>query len=65
MITWVTVWVLTVTYAVSGMDASKAYTYQLQYASQSICENQRKNHIGSYKETRCNFQQIPVYKGDK
>lgn len=63
MITWVTVWVLTITYITGNMDESA--TYQLHYATQNICEKQRKNHQGSYKRTRCDFQQVPVYTGVK
>ena len=57
MITWVTVWVLTVSYTNGG-----ASHYQLQYANQEICEKQRKNHQAIYKDSRCDFQQIPVAK---
>lgn len=62
MITWVTVWVLTVStqwHLSGGAFDSK---YQLQYATQEICEKQRKNHKGPYKYTRCDFQQIPMVK---
>lgn len=57
MITWVTVWVLTVTQERSGYREISESNYQLQYATQAICEKQRKNHSGA---TRCDFQQIPV-----
>lgn len=56
MITWVTVWVLTVT---NRMDSANT-NYQLQYASQQICKEQIKNHVGNGKTARCDFQQIPV-----
>ena len=62
MITWVTVWVLTVSFnsdSYSRSDNLRAY-YQLQYSSQSICEKQKKNHMSNYKTARCDFQQIPV-----
>jgi len=60
VITWVTVWVLTVSYIDIGGHSGGASHYQLQYATQSICEKQRKNHKGSFKASRCDFQQIPV-----
>lgn len=63
MLTWVTVWVLTVIIDESYMHESRAATYQLSYYSQSMCEKQRKNHQGDDRTTRCNFQQVPVYKG--
>ena len=61
MITWVTVWVLTVSYSYSG----GASHYKLTYATQEICEKQRKQHENQYKASRCDFQQVPVYKGGK
>ena len=60
MITWVTVWILTVVIDSNYMYKSRATTYQLSYSSQSVCERQRKNHQGMDRTTRCNFQQIPV-----
>lgn len=63
MITWVTVWVLTVTYVNISGHSGGATSYQLQYATQNICEKQRENHKSDYKRTRCDFAQIPVYKG--
>ena len=59
MITWVTVWVLTVTHAKRYGSFTESH-YQLQYASQVICEKQRKNHESALKISRCDFQQIPV-----
>lgn len=62
MITWVTVWVLTVTTNTSSyqrQDNLRAY-YQLQYSSQKVCEDNRKYHSSSIRTTRCDFQQIPV-----
>lgn len=57
MITWVTVWVLTVSY--NGQK--EASYYQLQYATQKTCLNQIKKHEEPhYKKARCDFQQIPV-----
>lgn len=64
MITWVTVWVLTVSFNSDSYHRSanlRAY-YQLQYSSQSICEKQKKNHENESKTARCDFQQIPVVK---
>lgn len=51
MITWLTVWVLTVSWG--------GGSYQLQYATQNTCLQQAKKH-GFGKNTRCDFQQIPV-----
>lgn len=64
MITWVTVWVLTVTFDDHGAGAAytRRDTYQLSYATQSICEKQRKNHSSIGVSTRCDFQQVPVSK---
>lgn len=59
MIKFVTIWVLTVMVEYPGNGVG--YAYQLQYATQSICEKQRKNHEGSHRVTKCNFQQVPVY----
>lgn len=61
MITWLTVWVLTVSYAEMHSEAGAASYYQLEYATQSICEKQRVNHIGSYKSSRCDFKQVPIW----
>lgn len=57
MITWVTVWVLTVFTGSNYYGHQRPSNFQLQYATQEICEKQRKNHSGT---TRCDFQQIPV-----
>lgn len=63
MLTWITVWVLTVTYVnLDGHSGGGATSYQLEYASQSICEKQRLNHVGSHKASRCDFKQVPVFK---
>lgn len=56
MITWVTVWVLTV-YTPYG---NGKYLYQLQYATQKTCEIQRKNHLRERVSARCDFQQVPI-----
>lgn len=59
MITWVTVWVLTVVFDDTGSSSHvRRDSYQLQYATQAICEKQKANHKGNM--TRCDFQQIPV-----
>lgn len=59
MITWVTVWILTVSY--SGYH--EASFYQLQYATHEICLSQAKNHeVKGYKKARCDFQQVPLVK---
>lgn len=62
MITWVTVWILTVNYIDDGDKESGATSYQLQYATQAICEKQRSKHSGFEISTRCDFQQIPMVK---
>ena len=65
MITWVTVWILTVGYWESSSYAGGPSTYQLQYATKEICEKQKKNHAkqSDYKGfTRCDFQQVPLIK---
>ena len=65
MITWVTGWVLTVSRAEFHRSSYLAHTYQLQYATQSICEQQRKRHFGDNNTTSFDFQQVPVYRGGK
>lgn len=65
MITWVTVWVLTVGYWEGSTHNGGPSTYQLQYGTKEICEKQKKNHAGisDYKGfMRCDFQQIPLVK---
>lgn len=56
MITWVTVWVLTV----HGDMSSKNTSYQLTYAKQNTCLSQLAKHKKSAYIARCDFQQIPV-----
>lgn len=58
MIKFVTVWVLTV---MEVPNSGVAHTYQLTYATQKICEQQKEKHIDKRKDARCDFQQIPVY----
>lgn len=58
MITWITVWVLTVPYK-DNMTA-RAYSYQLTYATQDLCLKQIGNHSAGLNKSRCDFQQIPV-----
>lgn len=53
MITWVAVWVLTV-------SQYKGDGYQLTYATQKACIHQMAKHKKSYFDVRCDFQQIPV-----
>ena len=57
MITWVTVWVLTV---YVDNYSNKADSYQLTYATQSVCEKQIARHKKQDRNARCDFQQIPV-----
>lgn len=65
MIKFITVWVLTVKFYTGSTNSSAGYSYQLQYATQNICERQRQFHRDHNKTTRCDFQQIPVYVGAK
>ena len=66
MITWVTVWILTVQHINDfGVNGKNSHTYQLQYATQKICERQRKNHESGHNITSCDFQQIPLVKSAK
>lgn len=60
MIKFITVWILTVNYVNYFSKGSGASSYQLQYASQSTCERQRKYHETDDASTRCDFAQIPV-----
>lgn len=62
MLTWATVWVLTVIFNDPYNDNARTYTYQLTYSSQSICERQRKYHRAENITTRCDFQQQLVNK---
>ena len=55
MITWVTVWVLTV--VGSGTHAT---TYQLEYRTQQTCLTEMKKHIQNSYKPRCDFKQIPM-----
>lgn len=67
MITWVTVWVLTVIYDADPTYNAKRDSYQLTYATQHVCLKQGefiKKSRGGYSY-RCDFQQIPVVTGDK
>lgn len=59
MIKFVTIWVLTVMVEIPGNGVS--YSYQLNYATQNICEQQKAKHVSKYKEARCDFQQLPMY----
>lgn len=65
MITWVTVWVLTMVADDTGPNSYvRRDTYQLTYATQKTCIKQgerikKTNHIYTY---RCDFQQVPLIK---
>lgn len=59
MITWVTVWVLTVT--TDRYQLNQPNTYQLTYATQSICEKQGSKLDTIRSRHTCNFQQVPIY----
>lgn len=65
MIKFITVWILTVSYSTDDVKSASASTYQLQYATQAICERQRANHSGYNIVTRCDFAQVPVYTPSK
>lgn len=59
MITFVTVWVLTVI----RNDFANSYaptSYQLTYATQKLCLEQADKLI-RYRSVTCNFQQVPIY----
>ena len=63
MITWVTVWVLVISFDSDSYHRNnnlKSY-YQLQYQSKELCEKQKKiiTRNNSYSAT-CNFSQIPM-----
>ncbi|MFW1826681.1 MULTISPECIES: hypothetical protein [Acinetobacter] len=61
MITWVTVWVLTVFTGSEYMGNYRPSNFQLQYATQAICEKRKAEHLKRGVSTaRCDFQQIPV-----
>lgn len=61
MITWLTVWVLTVELLNDGsVNGKNSQSYQLTYATQNVCEKQRKRHAGFSYRSRCDFQQVPV-----
>lgn len=71
MITWVTVWVLTVGYFDREYNKGGSATYQLQFAKQETCLKEAKKHMMANKDrynngysviafTRCDFQQVPV-----
>lgn len=59
MVTWVTVWILTVA-SLDGHAGKNAY--QLQYATKDICEKQKNHHKNQHNKVRCDFQQIPLVK---
>lgn len=60
MITWVTVWVLTVQYSSFSNNNT---AYQLTYSSQKVCEQQIVKHTKNHSsKARCDFQQIPMVK---
>ena len=62
MITWVTVWVLTMVVARDESGYTKRDSYQLTYATQSICMKQGEKIKKTSRDYsyRCDFQQIPV-----
>lgn len=59
MITWVTVWVLSLYY---GYIDSMVATQQT-YATQQICERRVKYYNENIRKAtaRCDFQQVPIY----
>ena len=63
MITWVTVWVLTVFTGSNYLGHYRPSNFQLQYASQDICIKQKQAHLKrGVDSARCDFQQIPMVK---
>lgn len=64
MLTWVTVWVLTVFTGSSHQGYYRPSNFQLQYATQETCIKQKEVHIKrGVSSARCDFQQVPIYKG--
>lgn len=61
MITWLTVWVLTV----YDTQYQKSVNYQLTYATREICVKQKKFHETNNKVARCDFQQVPIVLNNK
>lgn len=57
MLTFVTVWVLTVV----NNQYSAPVVYQHTYATQQICEKRAKYYKKMWYEANCDFQQVPVY----
>lgn len=62
MITWVTVWVLSLALATSSNGYYRPNVIQLQYASQQTCEKQKQSKLkdSNVTQARCDFQQIPI-----
>lgn len=62
MITWVTVWVLTMISDHSFSGTARRDTYQLTYEKQETCFKQGKKikKTSNNYTYRCDFQQIPV-----
>lgn len=64
MITWVTVWVLTMVNDSYFSGTARRDSYQLTYATQQTCIKQgekiKKTH--SNYSYRCDFQQVPLVK---
>lgn len=58
MITWVTVWVLTLTY--NPYQNNRTET-QYTYATESICKRQGESARNASYQYECRFQQVPVY----
>jgi hypothetical protein len=62
MLTFVTVWVLTVFHSTYNYDAKTQTSYQLTYATRDICIKQGDQiNKKSGDNYTCNFQQIPMY----
>ena len=60
MITWVTVWVLTVFTGSNHHGYYRPSNFQLQYATQKACLNKKEALTQGVDSARCDFQQIPV-----
>lgn len=59
MITWVTVWVLTVVH----VNSNRATSYQLEYKTQQTCIAESKKHMSKanrFGKVICSPKQIPM-----
>ena len=61
MIKFIVVYVLTVV----GVEYERSYSYQLQYQTKEECSRVANQLKTDYNRTRCDYQKVPVYAGDK